>query len=252
MMERAPDLVVDSVTGVDVALPIAGPGVRAFAFLVDWHIRVILCAAWYVVAVLLYNGRWSLAAPLSPDALWFVLVLTPPAAIYFLYHLVLEIAMNGRTPGKRMAGVHIVARDGGTPTVGALLTRNVFRLVDSIPLIYGVGLIATMLTRDHVRIGDLAAGTLLVYDRADTSFLDQMSERSFGGNLDTVSAEVVNELLRRWSTLDGGARRRLARRVLSRHNIAHSESASGTELSAAEDDTSLRKRLEQLAHGDPS
>src|SRR6202008_2402288 len=116
---------------------------------------------------LIYNRRWSFIAPLTPDAKWFVLVVTPAAATYFLYHIGLEIAMHGRTPGKRMAGVHIVARDGGSPSIGALLTRNVFRLVDSLPLFYGVGLIATLVTRDHVRIGDMAAGTLLAYERAD-------------------------------------------------------------------------------------
>ena len=71
-------------------------------------------------------------------------VVAPAAAIYFLYHLVLEMAMHGRTPGKRMAGMHIVARDGSSPSIGALLTRNVFRLVDCFPLVYGVGLVATL------------------------------------------------------------------------------------------------------------
>ena len=66
-----------------------------------------------------------------------------------------------------MAGIQIVTRDGGSPGVGALLTRNVFRLVDSLPLLYGVGLLATIVTRNHVRIGDIAAGTLLVYERPD-------------------------------------------------------------------------------------
>jgi uncharacterized RDD family membrane protein YckC len=234
------DLVVDSVTGVDVALPVAGPGARSYAFLVDWHIRAILAVAWYVVAALTYNGRLSLSAPLNPDAGWFVFVLTPPAAIYFLYHYILEIAMHGRTPGKRMAGVHIVTRDGGAPTVGALLTRNVFRLVDSLPLFYGVGLAAAMLTRDHVRVGDMAAGTLLVYDRADATLLEHVNSASLGEKLDPASAEIVNELLARWSTLHAGARHRLAREVLSRYDGATS----------ADDDAALRMGLERLARGE--
>ena len=41
-----------------------------------------------------------------------------------------------------MAGVRIVARDGGVPSAGALLARNVFRLIDSLPVFYGVGLAA--------------------------------------------------------------------------------------------------------------
>src|SRR6185312_9513997 len=166
-MHLARDLVVDSVTGVDLKLPIAGAGARCYAFTIDWLIRAILCSAWYGLAALIYNGRWSFAAPLSPDTRWFVFVVAPAAASYFLYHLVLEIALHGRTPGKRMAGLHIIARDGSSPGVGALLTRNVFRLVDSLPLFYGVGLVAALVTKDHLRIGDMAAGTLLAYDRTD-------------------------------------------------------------------------------------
>jgi len=49
-MDLQEGLVVDSVTGVDVALPIAGPGARAFAFIIDWHLRTILSVAWYIVA----------------------------------------------------------------------------------------------------------------------------------------------------------------------------------------------------------
>ena len=97
------------------------------------------------------------------------------------------------------------------PRVGALLTRNVFRLVDSFPVAYGVGLVATMVTRNHVRIGDLAAGTLLVYDHTDTRW----PTTPISGAPDTNSmhdAEVVTELLQRWESLDGGARRRLAPR----------------------------------------
>jgi uncharacterized membrane protein SpoIIM required for sporulation/uncharacterized RDD family membrane protein YckC len=165
MMFTTPDLVADSVTGVEVVLPIAGPGARSFAFLIDWFIRAILSVAWFVVSALVHNARWSLAQPLIPDAAWFIFVLTPTAAIFLLYHPVLEISMRGRTPGKRFAGVRIVTRTGGSPGVAALLTRNAFRIIDSFPLVYGVGLLVTMISREHLRIGDFAAGTVLVYER---------------------------------------------------------------------------------------
>jgi uncharacterized membrane protein SpoIIM required for sporulation len=116
------------------------------------------------VSALVHNGRWSLAQPVVPDAAWFVFVLTPAAVIFLLYHAVLEVCMRGRTPGKRIAGLRIVARNGGAPGIAALMTRNAFRIVDSFPLVYGVGLLVAMTTRDHVRIGDIAAGTVLVYD----------------------------------------------------------------------------------------
>ncbi len=258
-----PDLVIDSVTGVDVSLPVAGPGARAFAFVVDWHIRTILFIAWYVLAALLYNGRWSLAAPIEPTGVWFSLVVVPGAVIYFLYHYVLEVAMRGRTPGKRMAGVRLVTRDGAAPSAGAYLTRNIFRLIDSFPLFYGVGLITSIVTRDHVRIGDLAAGTLLVYDRADASVMEHVRGSALGTKLDASTAELVNELLQRWKTLDVAARRRLARTLLARvqgdqsqlaarptaASSAERESAPGT-AADVDTDAELLARLQRLARGE--
>jgi len=238
MSGALPGLVIDSVTGIDVSLPVAGPGARAFAFLIDWHIRLILALAWFVAAALLYNGRLSLAAPAGNDALWFGAVLAPALAIYLLYHYVVELAMRGRTPGKRIAGVRIVARDGSAPSPGALLARNAFRVIDSLPLFYGVGFIAALMTREHLRIGDMAAGTLLVYEGVDTPAL--VSAAHPAGRLDAVGAEVLAELLARWGTLTPDARRRLARQLLERY-------ASDADAADTRDDAGLHAQLERLA-----
>ncbi len=235
------DLTVDSVTGIDVSLPVAGPGARAYAFLVDWHIRLIVALAWFVVGALLYNGRLSLAPPLAIDARWSAGVLAPALGIYFLYHYVLELAMRGSTPGKRMAGVRLVARDGGAPSAGALLTRNVFRLIDSLPLCYAVGLISVVLTRDHLRIGDMAAGTLLVFERAEARLPASASGVPGAGRLDAAGAEIVAELLERWTTLSADARVRLARQVLERYGGGEPGESGG------DPDAAWRTQLERLA-----
>jgi uncharacterized RDD family membrane protein YckC len=237
-----PDLVVDSATGVEVSLPVAGPGARSYAFVIDWHIRAVVAIAWYVVAALIFNGEWSLGAPLEPSAGWFGLVLLPAAAIYLLYHPVLEIAMRGRTPGKRMAGVRIVTHDGALPGVPAHLIRSVFRLVDSLPVFYGIGLVTAVTTKNHVRIGDLAAGTLLVYDREQELVLEHVNAAALGSRLDAHTAEIVNELLARWSMLDADVRVRLARSLLTK--LQRSDVA-------ALDEVALRAQLERLARGGP-
>lgn len=161
---------VDSATGVDVLLPLAGPGARAMAFTIDWLLRSMLSALWYVGSTLIYNlaqgHGYSLRSPAAESPGWYFLVLLPVLAIYFLYHPVLELVLAGSTPGKRRAGIRIVTRIGATPRAGALLLRNVFRLVDFFPGTYGVGLLAVANTRLHTRVGDLAAGTLVVYDLA--------------------------------------------------------------------------------------
>jgi uncharacterized RDD family membrane protein YckC len=240
MSTPLPGLAVDSVTGIDVSLPVAGPGARSYAFLIDWHIRLVLALAWYAVAALLYNGRLSLAPPLTNDALWFGAVVAPTAAIYFMYHWVVELVMRGSTPGKRAAGVRIVARDGGAPGAGALLARNAFRLIDSLPLLYCVGLVAVVMTREHLRIGDMAAGTLLIYERSEAR-LPAAQPMQGTAHLDPRAAELVIELLERWPTLTVESRQRLAQQLLARY-VGEAPDA---------DATSLHDRLERLVRTAP-
>ena len=235
----APQVTLQSITGVDVELRIAGAGSRSYAFVIDWHIRFVLALAWLVVASFAYLGRVALLE--TPEAgldqgyvLW---VLLPMSAIYFLYHPILEITMRGSTPGKRMAGVRIVTRTGDIPGPGALLLRNVFRLIDSAPALYLVGLLSVMFTSQHVRIG--AAGTLLIIDRDE-------SDRSFArlaptSGLDPQAADLIQELLERWNALDDSTRGTLARTLIARVD----KTASAAELEALSTHE-LRTRLQLL------
>jgi uncharacterized RDD family membrane protein YckC len=235
----ADSLVVDSVTGVDVSLEVAGTGARSLAFLIDLLIRTILVTAWFVVATLIYNGRFTLQTPDDPDGTWYLYVATPATLIYLLYHTVLEIVMRGRTPGKRMAGIRIVARNGSAPAIAAQLVRNVFRLIDSFPVGYGVGLFTCLVTRDHVRIGDLAAGTLMIYENRNTLVTRGLPVAANDRRMDLATLELVGELLERWRALEAGARARLARSLIQR--------ATGVAPDAAATEVALREELERLA-----
>ena len=98
-----------------------------------------------------------------------------------------------------------VTRDGGVPGIGPLLVRNVFRLIDSLPALYGLGLTLVVLTREKVRCGDMAAGTLLVYEQTAPALAVAAQHASASiGTLDAAGAELVAELLARWPTLVPG------------------------------------------------
>jgi uncharacterized RDD family membrane protein YckC len=206
---------VDSVTGVPLELPIAGPGGRSFAFIIDFHIRALGAVAWafgFSLWLGAYNNRG-----VDPPGWLFALAVLPPLVIYFLYHPVLELMMAGRTPGKRMAGVRIVTVEGMVPGVGAIVVRNLFRFVDGLPMLYVAGLVTTILTPRSQRIGDLAAGTVLIYDeQGKAESLEDLAKAGASRGLSTGTAELVQDLIDRWPTLDPEDRLVLVRRLLAR------------------------------------
>ncbi|MEP6547727.1 MAG: RDD family protein [Gammaproteobacteria bacterium] len=201
---------VQSVTGVDLTLNLAGPGTRSYAFVIDWHIRLLLGCAWLLLAT--YAMKLSLDTK-SQGAL---LSLLPAAVLYFLYHPILEVAMRGKTPGKRIAGIRIATRSGGMPTTAALLIRNLFRLIDSLPALYVIGLISCFFTANRVRIGDMAAGTLLVMDDSAAGKTLVRMEALAGSRLPLDTLELVDQILERWPTLASDNKRRIASSLLAR------------------------------------
>ena len=242
----ASQVTLQSITGVDVELRIAGVGSRSFAFVIDWHIRAILAFAWWAVGTMMSLGKLALLAEgRSPGSGYFLWVVLPAIGIYLFYHPVLEVLMRGSTPGKRMAGVRIVTRTGDIPGMGALLIRNVFRLIDSLPFVYLVGLATAMFTEQHVRLGDIAAGTLLILENKehDTSFARLTPANR---SLDPRAADLIHELLERWMELDEKTRGELARSLLSR-----ADASLSPELLAPMSTIELRTRLQTLLNPTP-
>jgi uncharacterized RDD family membrane protein YckC len=74
-----------------------------------------------------------------------------------------ETFWNGQTPGKRAFNLAVLNDDGTPVRWPAALTRNLLRAVDFLPIAYGIGLVAMLMNRDFKRLGDLAAGTVVVY-----------------------------------------------------------------------------------------
>ncbi len=198
----------------------AGPGSRCYAFAIDWHIRALAALAWMLGAVLVSHP------PLRLEARATLVVLLPAAALYFLYHPVLEMISRGQSPGKRIVGLRVVDRAGGAPGRRRILIRNALRLIDSLPIFYAVGLVSCFVTADGVRLGDLAAGTVLVHAAAVPA-ADGEEAR-----------EIALRLLERWGSIDPGRRREFARALLERLGTG----AAGR-LTAETGDDELRSRL---------
>jgi uncharacterized RDD family membrane protein YckC len=145
-------LAIATPEGLEIELTLAGIGSRFIAGGLDFSIQLIVLGA--------------LALVLQPAGDAGVAILTSSFfAIIFFYDVLFEVLGGGRTPGKRLTGLRVV-RSGGRPiTFVRSALRNILRIVDIMPLFYGVGMTAIFITRRNQRLGDLAAGSLVVRDR---------------------------------------------------------------------------------------
>jgi len=136
--------------GIELTLRLAGPVPRALAWTVDLLLRVA------VVFVVLMA-----AAPLGHAGTGIALITA--FVVEWLLPAWFETNWNGQTPGKRAFGIAVLNDDGTPLRWPAALTRNLLRAVDFLPLFYGIGLVSMLCNRDFKRLGDLAAGTVVVY-----------------------------------------------------------------------------------------
>jgi uncharacterized RDD family membrane protein YckC len=136
--------------GIELTLRLAGPVPRALAWTIDLFLRGAL-----VMLVSMFASQLGRAG-------WGVILLTA-FFVEWILPAWFEAVWGGQTPGKRMFGLAVLNDDGTPVRWPGALTRNLLRAVDFLPLLYGIGLVTMLLNRDFKRLGDLAAGTVVVY-----------------------------------------------------------------------------------------
>ena len=225
-MEYEDTVTIATPEGVDLELTLAGLGSRFVAALVDTVLQglVILALALLLVGVDAFSGGLELGG--LGAALFFLLAFL----VWFGYHILFEVLASGRTPGKRWNGLRVV-RVGGHPiTFAASAVRNLLRVVDMLPTGYVVGCITILVTRRNQRLGDVAAGTLVVRERLGREPRKQppyrralaappAPEEVAGWDVSAVTGEelaAVRRFLERRHELDGGARHDLGWQLAER------------------------------------
>src|SRR5208337_2379142 len=168
---------------VDIQMPLAGIGSRFIALLVD---MLIWIAGFLLLLALLAIFLPGIAEFSNISAEWaFAIFLIIIFLLFWGYFTLFEAFWNGRTPGKRTARIRVIQRSGRAIGLIESMTRNLIRYVDMQPFpLYTVGVIAIFATRQHQRLGDLAAGTLVVRDRQDEAPLwGESGARTFTAQL---------------------------------------------------------------------
>jgi uncharacterized RDD family membrane protein YckC len=141
----------------------AGIGSRFVASLLD---HLIMVTALVLVNCAMYGIFFgALVRGTADDAsvyLVLALMVLISFSIFWGYFVLFETVWNGQTPGKRAGRLRVIRRDGQPVRAGEVMIRNLVRLVDFLPGFYGIGLIAMFINKDACRLGDLAAGTIVV------------------------------------------------------------------------------------------
>jgi uncharacterized RDD family membrane protein YckC len=149
---------------VAIEMPLAGIGSRFIALLIDYLIWAaatilgIIAGSIILPAVHAFNKiseQWAIAIVI------FIVFL-----VNWGYFTLFEAFWNGRTPGKKIAKIRVIQRSGRAIGLFESMARNLVRYVDQFPFpLHVIGVISMFATRQHQRLGDLAAGTLVVRDR---------------------------------------------------------------------------------------
>jgi uncharacterized RDD family membrane protein YckC len=163
-----PDETLDIQTPENVAFgyQVAGIGSRFLASLLDTLIILLLQIAVFV-ALFLILRMFNITLLDGGLASWIYAVFGLVAFLFYWgYYIFFEMLWNGQTPGKRWTGLRVLRADGTPITLSESLIRNLARIVDILPMAYGVGIITMFIDKQSRRLGDIAAGTLVVHDRA--------------------------------------------------------------------------------------
>jgi uncharacterized RDD family membrane protein YckC len=136
---------------------VAGPAKRSLAYLIDLAIRVLIVLVAAVVASIAgFAAGDAMKQASSGVILLFVFV------VDWAYYVFFETIWSGRTPGKRALSLRVVT-DGGHPLrFTDSLLRNLLRAADMLPFGYAIGLVVMGRDARFRRLGDLAAGTLVI------------------------------------------------------------------------------------------
>jgi uncharacterized RDD family membrane protein YckC len=149
---------VELAEGIEIRLRMAGPVLRIGAYGIDLLIRtavLVIAGIGASLAGIAIGGKVVAGVMLLA---WFLMD--------WLYPVVFEAGKRGATPGKRIMGLRVVQTTGSPITLGQAIVRNFLRFIDGMPAFtYCFGLTSCLATKRFQRLGDLAAGTVVIYDR---------------------------------------------------------------------------------------
>lgn len=207
--------------GVELEFALAGIGSRLAARLID----LLLIGALLFAAAVVASG--ALDGSSASDAAVAIVSIVAAFAVIWGYDVFFEAFASGRTPGKRATGLRVVGDRGEPITFTSAAVRNVLRIVDEYLTVWIAALVSITRSERNQRLGDMAAGALVVKDRATAlgespsvsiGALDQLPAAATWDATAVTDDEVATarRFLERRASLDVSSRARLAADLANR------------------------------------
>ncbi len=168
---------IDTPENVAFNYEVAGIATRFMAGLVDTAILTLIQLILYVVVLAIAAISLEDIGEEGSNWGWMLAIFGLVNFIFtWGYYMFFELRWNGQSPGKRWVGLRVIRTDGAPITLTESVIRNIVRLIDTLPASYGLGIVVMFINSQSRRIGDLAAGTVVIRDRGSVK-LESLAER---------------------------------------------------------------------------
>jgi uncharacterized RDD family membrane protein YckC len=218
-------LTIETPEQIPLEFRLAGIGSRFVALAIDTLIQAVAVLALLVVAELLHWFNWVS----KRGSIWVAAILWLAAfLIGFGYFVFFEAVWNGQTPGKRYHRLRVIKDSGRPISAYDAVTRNLLRLIDGLPGVYAVGILSMLFSSQNKRLGDYAAGTVVVHEApfdakaalgwsaAKGGGASQPASRYDARRLSPEEFQLIEAFLLRRTQLPDSVRARMARNIMDR------------------------------------
>jgi uncharacterized RDD family membrane protein YckC len=220
-MEPLDKLTIDTPEQTALEFPLAGIGSRFLAMTIDTSIQLV---AFFILLLGLAVVVPKLRSFGSIAPQWAIAMLIVAGfLIYYGYFAFFETAWNGQTPGKRYAQLRVMKDDGRPINAYDAITRNLLRIVDQLPVLYGVAIISVFVSKQNKRLGDFVAGTVVVHEKtveAARPFLEiRPDDSAMAYDVSRITLDelqLIETFLQRRDTFEPALRGSMASQISSR------------------------------------
>lgn len=148
----------------------AGLGSRSLAAIVDYLAIAGMGILVFLLCVVIYS--------LGAHILAIILGISGAFIIFWGYFVIYETLWSGQTPGKRAMRIRVLKTTGYPIGFVDVVIRNLIRIIDFLPSLYAIGIVTMFISPQGRRLGDYAAGTLVVKERLPIRLGDLMPNGS--------------------------------------------------------------------------